>query len=152
MFVESYDSTGSIPTTDVSMETQATQESMYPSRQQPVPHNLPPSKPEEDPFISPASHQNGVPNGYVDRAEDLRKQLNYSGIDPSERHVPPVQYGSTVAITTNGDVVTTNLGQDYPPFKTNSRQDYPPVQHSHNHHIPAQGELILQLIKYIGMF
>ena len=56
----SYDSTGSIPTTDISMETHSshvTQESTYPKRNQPVPHSQQPRKPVEDPFISPASHQ-----------------------------------------------------------------------------------------------
>ncbi|XP_060074176.1 C2 domain-containing protein 3-like [Ylistrum balloti] len=110
----SYDSTGSIPTTDISMETQATQESMYPQRVQPIPHSQAPQKPVEDPFISPASHQNGLQNGYVDRAEDLRKQLNYSLQETEERQLSGIQSGSTVAITTNGDVVTTNLSQDLP--------------------------------------
>lgn len=53
----SYDSNGSVPTTDISFETQATQESMYPQRYQPVPHPQAPRKPVDDPFISPASHQ-----------------------------------------------------------------------------------------------
>ena len=56
----SYDSTGSIPTTDISIETHSshvTQESTYPKRNQPVPHSQQPRKPVEDPFISPASHQ-----------------------------------------------------------------------------------------------
>ena len=52
-FSASYDSNGSVPTTDISFETQATQESMYP----PVPHSQAPQKPVDDPFISPASHQ-----------------------------------------------------------------------------------------------
>ncbi|XP_069129079.1 C2 domain-containing protein 3-like isoform X6 [Argopecten irradians] len=108
----SFDSTGSIPTTDISMETQATQESMYPQRVQPIPHSQAPQKPVEDPFISPASHQNGLQNGYCGRAEDLRKQLNYSLQEPEERQLSGIQSGSTVAITTNGDVVTTNLGQE----------------------------------------
>ena len=59
-FSASYDSTGSIPTTDISMETQSsrvTQESAFPKRNQPVPHSQQPRKPVEDPFISPASHQ-----------------------------------------------------------------------------------------------
>ncbi|XP_033742500.1 C2 domain-containing protein 3-like [Pecten maximus] len=121
----SYDSTGSIPTTDISMETQATQESMYPQRVQPIPHAQAPQKPMEDPFISPASHQNGQQNGYADRAEDLRKQLNYSLQETEERQLSGIQSGSTVAITTNGDVVTTNLGQDLP-----STQNIPAGRHS----------------------
>ncbi|OWF51153.1 C2 domain-containing protein 3-like [Mizuhopecten yessoensis] len=108
----SYDSTGSIPTTDISMETHATQESMYPQRVQPIPHSQAPQKPVDDPFVSPASHQNGLQNGYADRSEDLRKQLNYSLQETEERQLSGIQSGSTVAITTNGDVVTTNLGQD----------------------------------------
>lgn len=59
----SYDSTGSIPTTDISMDTYAsgvTQESTVPKKSRPVPHRDQPRKPVEDPFISPASHQVGV--------------------------------------------------------------------------------------------
>lgn len=51
----SYDSSGSIPTTDLSMETRATHDSTYPQRVQPMPYAKQPQKPLEDPFISPAS-------------------------------------------------------------------------------------------------
>lgn len=44
----SFDSNGSVPTTDISFETQATQESMYPQRYQPVPHPQAPRKPVDD--------------------------------------------------------------------------------------------------------
>lgn len=60
LILASYDSTGSIPTTDVSMETytsHVTQESTYPKQSRPTPHTDQPMKPVEDPFISPASHQ-----------------------------------------------------------------------------------------------
>lgn len=60
MIPASYDSNGSVPTTDISFETQATQESMYPQRNHPVPHSQAPRKPVDDPFISPASHQVGT--------------------------------------------------------------------------------------------
>ncbi|KAJ8298025.1 hypothetical protein KUTeg_024556 [Tegillarca granosa] len=110
----SYDSMGSIPTTDISMETHTTQESMYPQQGRPIPHSQAPTKPEIDPFISPASRQNlnscFYNNGelkFGERASNLRQQLNYSGHERPERQQSPVRSGSTVAITTNGDVVTT---------------------------------------------
>ncbi|XP_071126216.1 C2 domain-containing protein 3-like [Mytilus edulis] len=123
----SYDSNGSVPTTDISFETQATQESMYPQRNHPVPHSQAPRKPVDDPFISPASHQNAegaMQNGFADYASDLRQQLNYSMNDMPSNHIPPVRSGSTVAITTNGDVVTTDLSfydQNPKPKKSNGR-------------------------------
>ena len=43
-------------------------------------------------------------NGY---AEDLRQRLNYEP-EPAPRPVYPQSSGSTVAITTNGDVVRTD--------------------------------------------
>ncbi|XP_063416182.1 C2 domain-containing protein 3-like [Mytilus trossulus] len=123
----SYDSNGSVPTTDISFETQATQESMYPQRNHPVPHSQAPRKPVDDPFISPASHQNvdgATQNGFADYASDLRQQLNYSMNDMPSNHIAPVRSGSTVNITTNGDVVTTDLSfydQNPKPKKSNGR-------------------------------
>ncbi|KAK3584373.1 hypothetical protein CHS0354_001298 [Potamilus streckersoni] len=109
----SYDSTGSIPTTDISMETYAshvTQESTVPKKAQPKPHPQLPRKPEDDPFISPASHQatdSRLPNGH---SEDIKQKLNYSSVnDPAEHHYRPIGAGSTVAITTSGEVIETNI-------------------------------------------
>ncbi|KAL3878157.1 hypothetical protein ACJMK2_030527 [Sinanodonta woodiana] len=108
----SYDSTGSIPTTDISMETYAshvTQESTVPKKAQPKPHPQLPRKPEDDPFISPASHQatdSRLPNGHV---EEIKQRLNYSPVrDPAEHHFRQIGAGSTVAITTSGEVIETN--------------------------------------------
>jgi hypothetical protein len=50
-----------------------------------------------------------MPNGFTDYASDLRQQLNYSINDFPANNIHPVKSGSTVAITTNGDVVTTDL-------------------------------------------
>ncbi|XP_053399357.1 C2 domain-containing protein 3-like [Mercenaria mercenaria] len=109
----SYDSMGSIPTTDVSMETytsHVTQESTYPKQSRPTPHTDQPQKPMEDPFISPASHQNvetRLQNGYT---EDLRQHLRYES-DPAEQRFKQMENGSAVAITTNGDVIKTSSGE-----------------------------------------
>ena len=48
-------------------------------------------------------------NGFTDYASDLRQKLNYSINELPSNNLPPVKSGSTVAITTNGDVVTTDL-------------------------------------------
>lgn len=104
------DSCGSIPTTDVSMETftsHATQESTFPKQSRPVPHSDQPKKPEEDPFISPASHQHSsderLVKGYAD---ELRHNLSYE-MDAVPRYIP-VQKENTVATSTI-NAVTTNL-------------------------------------------
>ena len=39
--------------------------------------------------------------------EDLRQRLNYEP-DPVQRHYLPKDSGSTVAITTNGDIIRTD--------------------------------------------
>ena len=53
----SYDGMASIPTTDLPMDPRHSQESMLPSAARPQPHSQQPVMPQEDPFISPASHQ-----------------------------------------------------------------------------------------------
>jgi hypothetical protein len=57
-FTDSYDSLGdTIPTTDVGMDVNGTNESMYPQQIQHKPYAVPPKKPTDDPFISPVSNQ-----------------------------------------------------------------------------------------------
>lgn len=46
-------------------------------------------------------------NGY---AEDLRQHLHYE-TDPAEQRYRQMNDGSTVAITTSGDVIRTNNGE-----------------------------------------
>ncbi|XP_048237074.1 C2 domain-containing protein 3-like isoform X2 [Haliotis rufescens] len=107
----SYDSMGSIPTSDISLETHTTQESTYPHRYQPRPHFSQPVMPQEDPFVSPASHldadgqkkENGLSLPY---AADVKQRLRYDAVDTQ-----PVQEGSTVSITAGGQVVTTSESQ-----------------------------------------
>ncbi|XP_078324570.1 C2 domain-containing protein 3-like isoform X2 [Crassostrea virginica] len=112
-----YDSLGdSIPTTDISMEMNGVNDSLYPQRiQHNPPYAIPPKIPTDDPFISPVSNQNGsVSNGYANTAADLRKQLNYSFHDNRQHsHPQPVQSGSTVEVTANGDIVTSNLDENH---------------------------------------
>ncbi|ESO89518.1 hypothetical protein LOTGIDRAFT_165110 [Lottia gigantea] len=108
----SYDSMGSIPTTDISMEMHVTQESALPHRVLPEPHSHLPPKPDDDLFVSPASHLNDdsqrVENGISLRyADDLRQTLNYDLPDVKVKDIAPVTNGSTVSITENGEVVTT---------------------------------------------
>lgn len=114
---DSYDSLGdSIPTTDLSMDANGVNDSMYPQRiQHKAPYAIPPRIPTDDPFISPVSNQNGsVPNGYANTAADLRKQLNYSFHDNRQHsHPQPVESGSTVEVTANGDIVTSDLDQNH---------------------------------------
>ncbi|KAK3100781.1 hypothetical protein FSP39_025242 [Pinctada imbricata] len=130
--MESYDSTGdSIPTTDISMDAHLMQESqMYPQRRQPIPHSTMPTKPQDDPFISPTSQQNGdarIMNGH---ATDLRQQLNYSFLDNSHivnhhqqhQHYQPHNPGRTVSVTTNGDVVTTEYDNPNVSFRSKSSE------------------------------
>lgn len=53
-------------------------------------------------------------NGYANTAADLRKQLNYSFHDNRQHsHPQPVQSGSTVEVTANGDIVTSNLDENH---------------------------------------
>eukprot|EP00105_Crassostrea_gigas_P001484 XP_011413692.1 PREDICTED: C2 domain-containing protein 3 [Crassostrea gigas] len=114
---DSYDSLGdSIPTTDLSMDANGVNDSMYPQRiQHKAPYAIPPRIPTDDPFISPVSNQNGsVPNGYANTAADLRKQPNYSFHDNRQHsHPQPVESGSTVEVTANGDIVTSDLDQNH---------------------------------------
>lgn len=57
-FADSYDSLGdTIPTTDIGMDVNGANESMYPQRIQHKPCAVPPKKPTDDPFISPVSNQ-----------------------------------------------------------------------------------------------
>lgn len=58
-FIDSYDSLGdSIPTTDLSMDANGVNDSMYPQRiQHKAPYSIPPRIPTDDPFISPVSNQ-----------------------------------------------------------------------------------------------
>ncbi|XP_046560040.1 C2 domain-containing protein 3-like [Haliotis rubra] len=102
---------GSIPTSDISLETQTTQESTYPHRYQPRPHFSQPVMPQDDPFVSPASHldadgrkkENGLPHPYT---ADVKQRLQYDTMEAQ-----PVQEGSTVSITAGGQVVTTSENQ-----------------------------------------
>ena len=57
LFTASYDGMASIPTTDLPMDPRHSQESMLPSAARPQPHSQQPVMPQEDLFISPASHQ-----------------------------------------------------------------------------------------------
>ncbi|WAQ99921.1 C2CD3-like protein [Mya arenaria] len=95
----SYDSTGSIPTTDLSMETHVTQESSVPKQSRPVPHSDQPRKPNAETRLA---------NGYT---EDLRQHLQYEP-DPVERQYRQMENGGAVAITTNGDVIRTNYSNE----------------------------------------
>ncbi|XP_067663139.1 C2 domain-containing protein 3-like [Haliotis asinina] len=107
----SYDSMGSIPTSDISLETHTTQESTYPHRYQPRPHFSQPVMPQDDPFVSPASHldadgrkkENGLSRPYP---ADVKQRLQYDTVEAQ-----PVQEGSTVSITAGGQVVTTTESQ-----------------------------------------
>lgn len=55
-----------------------------------------------------------MPNGYANTAADLRKQLNYSFHDNRQHsHPQPVESGSTVEVTANGDIVTSDLDQNH---------------------------------------
>ena len=58
-FVDCYDSLcDSIPTTDISMEMNGVNDSLYPQRiQHNPPYAIPPKIPTDDPFISPVSNQ-----------------------------------------------------------------------------------------------
>ncbi|XP_041357389.1 C2 domain-containing protein 3-like [Gigantopelta aegis] len=108
----SYDSMGSIPTTDVSIETFTTQDSAYPQRVLPTPHHQQPVRPEQDPFISPASHQaDDNRSKTAPYGEDLRQRLRYDA-DHQDKGVPVLNAGSMVSITANGDVVTTHAASD----------------------------------------
>lgn len=87
---DSYDSLGdSIPTTDLSMDANGVNDSMYPQRiQHKAPYAIPPRIPTDDPFISPVSNQNGsVPNGYANTAADLRKQLIIVSMTTGSIHI-----------------------------------------------------------------
>ncbi|XP_076468573.1 C2 domain-containing protein 3-like isoform X2 [Babylonia areolata] len=101
--MDSYDNTGSIPTTDLPAHPPQPQDPTLPSASRPQPHSHQPVKPQEDPFISPASHltedirlQN---NARTHNAADLRQRLQYDLGDGGHGHSYPV------AITTSGDVV-----------------------------------------------
>ncbi|XP_055958923.1 C2 domain-containing protein 3 [Patella vulgata] len=120
--MESYDSMGSIPTTDISMETYATQESALPHRVLPEPYSHLPPQPDDDLFISPASHINndsrrGETSSSLRYADDLRQTLNYDLPEVKTKDMPAVSSGSTVSITANGEVVTTRTSTFSPPSK-----------------------------------
>ncbi|KAL8593869.1 hypothetical protein ACOMHN_018081 [Nucella lapillus] len=101
--MDSYDNTGSIPTTDLPAHPLHVQESTLPSASRPLPHSQQPVKPQEDPFISPASHLTEdikVQNvARTQNASDLRQRLQYGLGDGGHNQ------GYPVAITTSGAVV-----------------------------------------------
>lgn len=68
-FIDSYDSLGdSIPTTDLSMDANGVNDSMYPQRiQHKAPYAIPPRIPTDDPFISPVSNQVIMIYTYIDK-------------------------------------------------------------------------------------
>lgn len=66
---DSYDSLGdSIPTTDLSMDANGVNDSMYPQRiLHKAPYAIPPRIPTDDPFISPVSNQVVMIYSYIDK-------------------------------------------------------------------------------------
>lgn len=87
---DSYDSLGdSIPTTDLSMDANGVNDSMYPQRiQHKAPYAIPPRIPTDDPFISPVSNQVVMIYSYIDKRYSAYSFLYHDEILCNYTNVP----------------------------------------------------------------
>ncbi|XP_064607644.1 C2 domain-containing protein 3-like [Liolophura sinensis] len=105
----SYDSMGSIPTTDISGHTVTSSQgprSVLPKELQPSPYTHPTRNSTEDPFASPATNKTESRRGN-DSMSSVRHLDDFEPAD-EERRLRPQENGDRVFITTSGDVIRTN--------------------------------------------